>query len=254
LSEFFSVRKGSEFERVTVGQYRECAVRAFLNYLNVAGVKYVLVEMPIDLEPVGLRRVTDWTEGRYAAYEVPGVLPMAYFVREVQSVVDNDQALGKILSRALDPRRTAVVAQSVPPETAVSACTSATAEIMEAVPGRWVINTRTDAPAQLVVSEGFDAGWQCRIDDSPVTIYQTNGQLMSVPVPAGQKQVVLSYSPPGLVAGTAFSIAGVLGLILAPIIWRWWDRKRKPQPVSEPPPPPPVVAKPSGGQRKRRRR
>jgi uncharacterized membrane protein YfhO len=124
---------------------------------------------------------------------------------------------------------------------------------MEAVPGRWVINTRTDAPAQLVVSEGFDAGWQCRIDDLPVTIYQTNGQLMSVPVPAGQKQVVLSYSPPGLVAGAAFSIAGVLGLILAPIIWRWRDRKRKPQPVPEPPPPP-VAAKPSGGQRKRRRR
>jgi hypothetical protein len=121
-----------------------------------------------------------------------------------------------MLLGAVNPQDTALVYGAPPPETADSKARNPQVLEVRDVPGRWDIDVDCDAPAQLVVSEGYDAGWQCTIGGRSVPVYQTNDQFMSVPVPAGQNRVVLVYSPPAFRQGLLLTLFGVvLTIVLA---------------------------------------
>ena len=93
------------------------------------------------------------------------------------------------------------------------------------VPGRWDIDVETDAPAQLVVSEGYDPGWRGRIDGKDVKVFRTNDQFLSVAVPAGRHRLRLEYEPKEFRQGAIVSLVGVL-LCAAGPLGMWCVRKR----------------------------
>ncbi len=74
-----------------------------------------------------------------------------------------------------------------------------------------------------MISEGYAEGWHARVDDTPAKIYRTDGEVMSVPVPAGKHTVVLSYWPVEFPIGMAASGAGIvitIGMLLGSRIAR----------------------------------
>ncbi len=163
---------------------------------------------------------------RFRAYENTKVLPMAYFVRQVVSVPDSDGALRTLLSGQVPLDRAATVLGPAPSETQSSMATAARVVDIRTVPGRWEIDTDSDAVAQLVLLEGFDTGWRATISGADAKIYQTNDQVMSVAVPAGKQTVVFEYAPAEFRQGVMLSIAGLLLAGAIPLAGWVWRRRR----------------------------
>ena len=81
-------------------------------------------------------------------------------------------------------------------------------------PGRWEIDWRSAAPGALVVAETWDPGWRGAVAGRPVAVRPIEGPLMGVELPAGEGRLVLAYRPPGLLAGTAATVFGLLVTVL----------------------------------------
>jgi len=198
---------------------RFCALASmYRQMMNLAGVRYIFTEVKIKDPPFRILH----TEERYTVYENPACLPPAFFVPYVTQVAGTDAALQAITQGRIDPSRVALIYETPPSITAVSTAQQAqVTEIVESVPGRWVIRTVADAPAQLVITDGFDPGWRCRIGGQPVPIFRTDDQFMSVAVPGGQQEVILEYAPSEFRLGAWVSIGGLLlTAVLAFMPWR----------------------------------
>jgi len=180
-------------------------------FRSMAGVKYMLVEPAVArfASPGTTLRLV-WQDAQFLVFENPTCLPLAYFVRNVLKASDTEEAYRMIKARWRD---SAVVYDTPPQETAASTAKNAQVLGIHEVPGRWMIEVSCDAPAQLVISEGYDAGWRCTISGRSVPVYRTNDQLMSVAVPAGPHRVVLEYSPRAFRHGLLLTLLGVAGTI-----------------------------------------
>jgi uncharacterized membrane protein YfhO len=92
-----------------------------------------------------------------------------------------------------------------------------------------VIESNSEQPALLVLSDGDDPGWHATVDGEPVPIYRTNVLLRGVTVPAGRHQVEFVYRPAAWQQGLWLGAAGwliIAGLILGAPFWskRWSER------------------------------
>jgi hypothetical protein len=207
---------------------------ATVAYRDVEGGRQeyqVRLELPADLSPVAV--ALDWQRdappvtvqaatlvdartgmftallpsdrGRYALvhsgdvkiYENLDLLPRAYLVHNVLAAGEDqgteEQAVALVAASDFDPAETAVV------EGLEAFRTQATpgdeAAILAYAPERVVIRTQSSEAALLVLSDGYDPGWQATVDGSPATIYRTNVLLRGVMVPPGERVVEFVYRP-----------------------------------------------------------
>lgn len=81
----------------------------------------------------------------------------------------------------------------------------------------------------LVVSQAWFPGWSATVDSKPAELLQGNGSLKTLPLPAGDHVVELSYLTPGFVAGAGISTLVWLGsfimLLAAPQLHRRWKSR-----------------------------
>ena len=73
-----------------------------------------------------------------------------------------------------------------------------------------------EAPAILILRDGYAPGWRAWVDDAPAAVTVAEGHYRAVAVPAGSHRARLAYQPPGLRAGLgvmALSV-GVLALLM----------------------------------------
>jgi hypothetical protein len=69
-------------------------------------------------------------------------------------------------------------------------------------------------PDRLVIRETWDPGWRASIDGSPSEIQAKNGVFLSVVVPKGNHQLILSYDPAEVRLGLAISLSSLVLVIL----------------------------------------
>jgi uncharacterized membrane protein YfhO len=86
-----------------------------------------------------------------------------------------------------------------------------------------------DAPAGgfLVVSERLRPGWTATIDGRAATLARTNAVLIGVSVPAGAREVTLSYRRPWLRPALALSSFCLLGTAVALTLSTQSGRRRR---------------------------
>jgi uncharacterized membrane protein YfhO len=85
------------------------------------------------------------------------------------------------------------------------------------------ITDRTTAPAYVLVSENWDAPWRARIDGRDAPVLRGDVTLLTVPVPAGAREVELWYESTAYTRGRALSLLALLtacAAIFAPVIVR----------------------------------
>jgi len=161
---------------------------------QLLNVHYVLSDR--DLDGPGLERV--YQEGEVRVYRVGDPLPRAWVVHQVVAAA-GDEALSILDGEAFDPRQAAVVSDAGAGldvegrEQAGSA-----ARVVEARPGRLVLEVSPGGAGLLVVSQPFYPGWQARVDGRPAPIIRTDYLLQGVPVAArGESRLVeLPYRLP----------------------------------------------------------
>jgi hypothetical protein len=138
---------------------------------------------------------------------VDGALPRVRLVTQaIPSIAPGDD-LAKI------PVETAALV-SHPIDLPVSA--PGTAELIEDRPGK--ISVAATAPQRqlLVLSEGYDTGWQVRIDRQPAMLERINGDFFGCVMDGGTHRVDFEYAPAGLRTGKIVSLfALLLTLLLA---------------------------------------
>jgi hypothetical protein len=97
-------------------------------------------------------------------------------------------------------------------------------------PGR--ISIALDAPAPegaaLVVSENFYPGWRATVDGQPATAERANLSLTAVALPAGAREVELTFESEPFRTGSRVTLA-LVALSLLLIVGGWWLDRRPPQ-------------------------
>ncbi len=176
--------------------------------LNVA---YVLSRR--DLDGPGLER--SYEEGEVKVYRVGDPLPRAWVVH--QAVVANDaQTFDLLNAQDFDPRAMAIL----PPGEAEPALPGGTgagsaARVVEAVPGRLILDVSPSVDGLLVVSQPYHPGWRAKVDGKRVPLQRVDYMLQGVPVKAGSQRVELSYhlSPLPAMVSLVILAACMVGLV-----------------------------------------
>ena len=75
-----------------------------------------------------------------------------------------------------------------------------------------------EAPAILILRDGYAPGWRAWVDDAPAAVTVAEGHYRAVAVPAGSHRARLAYQPPGLRAGLGVMALSVC--VLAPLMRR----------------------------------
>ena len=75
------------------------------------------------------------------------------------------------------------------------------------------VETRTPAPAVLVLSELSYPGWSAKVDGDERRLLRADGILRAVEVPAGTHRVELSYRPTNWTLALALTFAGLAALL-----------------------------------------
>lgn len=78
--------------------------------------------------------------------------------------------------------------------------------------GRW--NVRADRPSLFVSSYAWMEGWRATVDGKRVPVVRANALVIGVPVPTGEHEVRIEFSPPGWTTGRNLSLVGVLACLV----------------------------------------
>jgi hypothetical protein len=178
---------------------------------QLLNVEYVLSRR--DLDGPGLERA--YEEGEVKAYRVGDPLPRAWIVH--QALVANSTRTFELLNAEdFDPRAVAIL----PPGDAELALPGGTvpgsaARVVEARPGRMILDVSASDDGLLVVSQPYYPGWRAKVDGEQVALRRVDHMLQGVPVGAGSVRVELSYhlSPLPAIVSLAVLAGCVAGLI-----------------------------------------
>jgi len=170
-----------------------CLDYGHVNTLRVAQVAWFRQPLKPKLRVQGLEPPLDagWRA-------VPHPLPRARLVCKVLVSAVPGKDLKKI-----DVDTTALVSR--PLELTPSAPGKAT--LTEDRPGKITVEVEAPQRQLLVVSEGYDAGWQARVDGEPVTLERVNGDFFGCVVEGGEHRVELAFLPASLRLGRIVSLA-----------------------------------------------
>ena len=158
-------------------------------------------------------------------YELPSVLPRAYFVgaagARAISPDDSVAALAIMQGEALDYRRTVLLETESRPWPTAGSTQVEGEELRGEVAieqyrhDRLRIRVVAPEPGYLVLSNLWYPGWRAWVDDTPTDILPANYALQAVPVAAGEQSVTLRYLPWSFYGPLLLTLGGlVLSAIL----------------------------------------
>lgn len=187
-------------------------------FLAAANVKYFLTKntseptaksyLTKQLIENGYRPV--FIDKSVTVYEDPKVKDRAYFVGKLRFAEDKTE-MGRLLDEPnFNPTDTALVLGGafdlLPAKGSVTSINYQGNSVK--------ITTDSSAEAFLVLSDAYDPGWQASINNQPTRVYQTNGAVRGIRVPAGQSQIIFKYEPVSFSRGLAISLfSGLISLI-----------------------------------------
>lgn len=198
--------------------------------LNLLNVRYILIDANLpqdraDVVALTTGRPPVYRSEQVIVYENPFALPRAWIVHEVWGVQRGD-ALPLLPREDVDLRRTAFAEATTLAQAPAIDPAADRATVVRYDADAIDIDTRSDAPGLLVVSEIYSEGWKAYVDGQTVDIIPTNHALRGIPLPAGQHRVALRYQPASLQVG--LFLTGISTLVmLAVFALAGWKRIRR---------------------------
>ncbi len=166
-----------------------------------------------------------------SVYGMPGDNAPAW-VTPIAVKVPDESALPTLLDERFDPLRVAIfdtstiVTTQAPPKSMPEPL-GITVKATTYEPGHIVLALDKPAPANsaLVVSENFYPGWKATVNGSPAKVDRADYVLMGVELPAGAKDVVLTYSSARYDTGKSITLAALAVGLLALLVGIPLDRR-----------------------------
>ena len=202
------------------------SLAGFVRFPRVAsalGVGYV-VAPPHEadaLQRAGFQVVHRFPDGDQVFFRPP--VPRFRLVHAVRMVDDEEAAFAELFSPTFDPARRAVLERAdgeVPlaEPTDGGDAVRVLRDEAEAID----VQTRSSAPALLVIGDNHYPGWSARVDGEPARLLRVDYTFRGVPVPAGEHHVQLRYDPRSVRLGALVSLCAVIVIGLA----AWLPRRR----------------------------
>jgi hypothetical protein len=196
--------------------------------LNLLNARYIIVPAHLSPEdPASAQRFKQFESTHPTVYEDDQTkvlenreaLPRAWLVHSVRQVGSGKEALELLSSGEVDPKETALLEEE--PSQQISQPDDASTEQVEVAEyeaNRIKLQTSTQAPGLLMLSEVYYPSWKAYVDGQPAPIHVGDQLLRSVEIPAGEHTVELRYESWALRAGVVISLvayAGLAGLAVA---------------------------------------
>jgi hypothetical protein len=185
------------------------SIGALAPRLQRAGVAHVISVDPIESPEVELREVVAPAEIQPLVlylYRLRSPLPLRAVARPIPaSPTATPSAAGEARGDPVDgPRREVSAAEG-------------RVFSRDERPGRIELSVVSDRASVVVVRDAFAPGWRAAVDGRPAPVLRADGRHRAVEVPRGESTVVLTYAPPGLMAGL---LCGVISLAVVGWLWR----------------------------------
>jgi len=189
-------------------------------FFDLLNVRYVMTHVDTVLAGYDLLATAEGV----SVYENRQALPRAFFVDRAIETISHTEALDRLRDTTFDERRDVVIEKAVgkseaadPASVEAQPSAGASATIVEDQRNRVVIDTTNPNAAWLVLSDNYYPGWRATIDGEATDLFQANGTMRAVKVPAGRHVVSFVFLPLVFRASLVVSLvaAAVLGFILA---------------------------------------
>ena len=209
----------------------------YLRLWDLLAVRYVIMPArgPNDSIPGFSRILTSVTTSEGVQADLLERKDVPPYARVVPAAFKGDS--NTIVPTLLDPRmdysRLVLFDKnqpvSPPPISSLPAPSPSQARVTAWQPGEMTValDPAPPAPSYVVVAENWFPTWQATVDGHGAPVLRGDGSLIAVPVPAGARQVALTFRSPAYRTGKGISLASLAGLFLAvlvPITARRWRR------------------------------
>jgi len=157
----------------------------------------------------GMRQT--YSDEQYEIFEYPDTYPRAYVASSYVIAKDDKEIIDTLFAKDFDRRNTLVLEEKplIEPQTG-----SGSAYIQTYSPTRVTIQTVSDTPKLLFISDNYDDGWQVTVDGKPSRIYRADYNFRAVGVSAGAHTVEFRYQPQEFRWGIIMTVIGVLLMLV----------------------------------------
>ena len=182
-----------------------------LNYMSILGVKYLLLQQPLNHPDFTLH--DSCYGGQVKIYQYQKALPRAWLAGNYEVIARETEILERIKQSGFDPSRTVILEEL--PEGFVSAKqVQGIVTVDEYQPNQIKLSVEALAPAIMVVSENHYPAWQAYLDGQPVKTYRADYTFRAVVVPAGKHKVEFKYQSKPFNTGLTISLISALVVLL----------------------------------------
>jgi hypothetical protein len=176
-----------------------------------AGVATPTQETPL-VEAVQRLEAVAATNGPFALLEFTGALPRVKLYTDWKSGLSDAEVLAGLKPGGFGAWNQVWLSEKIG-EPPASPDAGAKAEITEYAAKRVLVETRSSAPAVLLLNDRWHPNWQVRIDGQLVPLLRANFIMRGVQIPEGDHQVEFLYQVPGNTLWISMAALGV-GMVL----------------------------------------
>lgn len=195
-----------------------------LRFYDFLGVKYFVTSATSQSDFTSydyFRLVYQDSDAR--VYENPGAMPRAFLVNKFRTTESLDLAQSIVSEPSFNLTTTVTLnGPLLDAETAALngsiTFDNSSAQIVSYEPNRVLIDVNAQHPALLILTDVYYPGWNSRIDGKPEQLFQADGLVRAVFVPAGNHKVEFTYLPLSFEVG--FSITLISAVIALFIVLR----------------------------------
>jgi hypothetical protein len=205
------------------------------NFARLMNMKYVLTNL--DSLPIpGYQRLLGPTKDSEGStlylYGVPGDNPPAWVTPVIVKAPD-EAAFAAIVDQRFDPATAAIFDTSAAVKAVqiqqLPAPLDIHANVTRYDPGHITVELDKPAPAgaALMVSENYYPGWRATADGKPAAIGRADFTLIGVELPAGAREIDLTYGSATYERGRAITVVALLQAVAAVVAGIALERRRQ---------------------------
>ena len=155
-----------------------------------------------------------YTDEQYKVFEYDNAFPRAFLASSYRLVHGDQKIIDTMFSEDVNLRDTLILEEKPREEPAQG---SSTANIRLYLPNRVRVETRSESPKLLFLSDVYDPGWIVTIDGRQTKLLRADYDFRAVSVPAGSHMIEFTYFPSSFRTGliiVALSLFAIVGIVI----------------------------------------
>ncbi len=153
---------------------------------------------------------------KWKFYERQTALPRAFLAGNYEIISSDDRIINRFADPDFKPGETIILETEPKIKPAPGGTHNVVIESYK--PNKVIINTASDQPKLLFLSDNYYPGWKALVDGRQTEILRADYTFRAVSVPSGQHNVVFVYDSVSFKAGLLISL-GTMGLLATILLW-----------------------------------